>query len=63
MFIVFYFGLFVKKYANLLSSVIFKITVIVFTFGLLGFGIWGLFVTPTRFGMFYQMSVFGDIFP
>ena len=30
----------VKKYGNLLSSVIFKIIVIVFTFGLLGFGIW-----------------------
>ena len=39
----------VKKYGNLLSSVIFKIIVIVFTFGLLGFGIWGSILIRQKF--------------
>ena len=39
----------VKKYAKLLSSVIFKFLVIVFTLGMLGFGIWGSILIRQKF--------------
>jgi Niemann-Pick C1 protein len=39
----------VKKYAKLLSSVIFKILVIVLTLGMLAFGIWGSILIRQKF--------------
>ena len=41
--------LIVKKYASLLSSALFKASVIIFTLGMFGFGIWGSVLIRQKF--------------